>query len=304
MVYRLIVTADDFGLSEEINTGIIEAFQNGIVTSTSLLMNAPDTSQAITLAKKYPKLEVGIHLGIVEGFSLLERSSTISDPICYLNDRGSNIKKRICLHRHWRPFVKRYLMGRINLGDLREELTRQCYEFKKAFPHLDEIPFANGTQHLHLLPGISEIVLELCHQFNIRSLRIPGSNNFGGRFPFDWILGYLGKRFRNLIQNKTKKITLLDQFLGFEVSGRLDESYIQKACQWITGGSSKSQNTYELMTHPGHEAPNLREDLPWAYKEFFWEKELKTLTDPQTKELLRSQNIKLIQFKDLYDAPS
>jgi predicted glycoside hydrolase/deacetylase ChbG (UPF0249 family) len=59
---RLIVNADDFGLSASINRAVEIAHREGILTSASLMVNAPEAASAITIASKYPKLGVGLHL--------------------------------------------------------------------------------------------------------------------------------------------------------------------------------------------------------------------------------------------------
>ncbi|HMS42992.1 MAG TPA: ChbG/HpnK family deacetylase [Pyrinomonadaceae bacterium] len=64
----LIVNADDFGMNRAVTEGIINAFKNGIVRSTSLMVNMPETNRAAQTAKKNESLEVGIHLNISEGF--------------------------------------------------------------------------------------------------------------------------------------------------------------------------------------------------------------------------------------------
>jgi predicted glycoside hydrolase/deacetylase ChbG (UPF0249 family) len=63
---RLIVNADDFGLSPGVNAGIIEAHKNGIVTSTSLMVHAPAAQAAAEIAVRNPELSVGIHLDLGE----------------------------------------------------------------------------------------------------------------------------------------------------------------------------------------------------------------------------------------------
>src|SRR5881397_1938712 len=72
-VRRLIVNADDFGNSEGINRGIIEAHERGIVTSTSLMVNTPATVAAVKLVRKYPNLSLGLHVNFTgEGESLVD----------------------------------------------------------------------------------------------------------------------------------------------------------------------------------------------------------------------------------------
>ncbi len=63
---RLIVNADDFGLTDGINRGIIEAHENGIVTSASLMVRYPAARQAAELATANPKLSIGLHFDVAE----------------------------------------------------------------------------------------------------------------------------------------------------------------------------------------------------------------------------------------------
>jgi chitin disaccharide deacetylase len=60
-VRRLIVNADDFGLAAGVNEGIIEAHANGILTSTSLMVDRPAAADAVRLAREHPALSVGLH---------------------------------------------------------------------------------------------------------------------------------------------------------------------------------------------------------------------------------------------------
>src|SRR5271165_1927527 len=64
---RLVVTADDFGLSPGVDRGILEAFRLGIVRSTALLVNFPDVSDSVARLSQEPDLEVGIHLNLTAG---------------------------------------------------------------------------------------------------------------------------------------------------------------------------------------------------------------------------------------------
>ncbi len=66
----LVVTADDFGIRPEINAGIIEGHKDGIITSAALLVNGIATNDAVQLIEENPNLDVGLHLSMVEGYSL------------------------------------------------------------------------------------------------------------------------------------------------------------------------------------------------------------------------------------------
>ena len=76
---RLIINADDFGYCKGVNMGIIEAHQNGVLTSTTLMAGMPGFDQAVNLAKKNPGLGVGVHLTLTCGYPVSKDLQTIVD---------------------------------------------------------------------------------------------------------------------------------------------------------------------------------------------------------------------------------
>ena len=284
-IRQLIVTADDLGLSPEVNQGILDAHTQGVVTSTSLLVNAPETEAAVELARQAPELEVGLHWSLVEGHCLLGRESSITDRLRYLG-------KPICLHRHWKPFVLRYLMGRLSMQELAEELELQVRKFLTYFP---EIPFANGTQHMHLLPGVSELIVSLARKYNIRALRVPQqivrTPGLSSRSVFTLLMARLGRRFVQKMENTG--ILATDAFAGFDMSGAVTADRVLPLLD------SLPQGTCELMTHPGLDCPSLREGLPWGYHDFDWAGERTAMMDPRIRKKIDSLGIRLVRFGDL-----
>ena len=67
---KIIVNADDFGISKEVNEGIVKGFQDGIISSTTVMANMPEFEEAMNLAKKNSKLGVGVHLNVIDGKAL------------------------------------------------------------------------------------------------------------------------------------------------------------------------------------------------------------------------------------------
>src|SRR5580658_10488040 len=68
---RLVVNADDFGLSPSVNQAVVRAYREGILTSASLMVNEPGFDEAVQLARENPKLGVGLHLTLLHGHSTL-----------------------------------------------------------------------------------------------------------------------------------------------------------------------------------------------------------------------------------------
>ena len=68
---RLVVTADDFGLSLEVNEAVEQAHRDGILTAASLMVSAPAAADAVARARRMPSLRVGLHLVLVEAWPTL-----------------------------------------------------------------------------------------------------------------------------------------------------------------------------------------------------------------------------------------
>jgi len=79
MVKKLIINADDFGITEGVTKGIIDCHADGVLTSTTLLVNAPYTEYALEVAKDYPNLGIGIHLALTYGRPLVAGATSFTD---------------------------------------------------------------------------------------------------------------------------------------------------------------------------------------------------------------------------------
>ena len=285
----IIITADDLGLDTNINRGIAEAYQKGIVTSAALLMNAPATDEGIAIAQGNPNLEVGIHLSIVEGYSLRNVASTITGEKAYFDNA-------ICLKENWTEFIKCYLKGNINLKELEEEFELQIAKFKMNF---ETIPFLNSTQHLHLLPGIWGIVLKLCKRHRINYIRLPKltlPNNlwWNKRILFLFPFLVLGSYCRMFLRNTT--ILSVDHVVGIQFSGRINIDRMKFILSNLNEGIS------EIVLHPGYRSNYLLEKLPDSYTGFDWEAELLAATSMKIKDFITENNIHLLRFSDIKPA--
>lgn len=145
---RLIVTADDVGLDRGMTAGAIEGHRNGIVTACSIVANGRAFDDAIARLRDVPKLEVGVHLTLVE-----ERALTTGE----------------VMPRNW----MRFLISR--KGDLEAELRAQI---KKVAASGLRVTHLNGHQHLHMLPRVRPIVETLAREFGIGYIRVV--NDRGG----------------------------------------------------------------------------------------------------------------------------
>ncbi|HXV60263.1 MAG TPA: carbohydrate deacetylase [Vicinamibacteria bacterium] len=147
---RLVVTADDFGLSPGVVAGIVEAHQQGIVTATSLMVNAPATQDAFRQARANPSLAIGLHFVLTFGEPVGPRK-----PLGALLDKDGHF-------RRWDAGER----DRVSPGQVREELRAQLQRFENGVgrppTHID------GHHHVHAVPGVLTAVIE-----EARGLSIP-----------------------------------------------------------------------------------------------------------------------------------
>lgn len=159
MIRRLVVNADDLGLTPAVNDGIFDAHDHGILTSASLFANAPATVDAIERANSRPDLGIGVHLALVDGIPTLPPDRV---PTLIANDGR--------FHTSWRPFIVACLLGKVALKEVEKELGTQIERIHSAgirLTHLD------SHKHVHAYPPIFEVVARLAKRFGIPTVRIP-----------------------------------------------------------------------------------------------------------------------------------
>jgi len=145
----LIVNADDFGYSKGTNYAIIETFKKGIVTSTTMMMNMPETDHAIELAKCYTGLGVGVHLVLTCGKPL---SDPYDVPTLVRRD-GSFYKK-----------PHEVLTETLSLDEVEKEWRKQVHLFyeKGLTPtHLD------SHHHVHKHPLLHPVIEKVGNEFGL-----------------------------------------------------------------------------------------------------------------------------------------
>ena len=275
---RLIVNADDFGLSEAVNEGIVEAHRRGIVTSTSLIASGAAFEHAVGLAQEIGTLDIGVHLTLTEEEPVSNRSDIPS-----LLD-GSRF------HPHTTVFVRRYFAGRIALDEVERELDAQIARVVARglrVSHLD------GHQHVHMVPGIRRVAGRLAAKYGIPAIRFPKELPKPYMFREGGSAGRLLQPFSLTAFCAAADIRGAkrpDHFVGFFYGGRLTKGNLMRVLE-----SLPHEGTCELMCHPGrHDARGRR--AHWHYR---WQDELDALTDTGIVEWLRAQHVELISYATL-----
>jgi len=280
---QLIVNADDFGLHTEINKGIIKGYQEGFITSTSLMCSAPCFREAVALAKACPNLGIGIHLTLVGGVASVLPKEKVSS---LLDEKRKFLPNYVA-------FAKRYYSGGVKPSELEAELRAQI---EAALATGLNVTHLDSHQHTHVLPGIIPLVQRLGQEYGIYRLRIPKeSYGFSGGFSagLGRRLGRAGLTYcANLAEQaaKAKGFRCPDHFYGMLAGGNLNVELVGNILAQLPEGTS------EIMTHPGLSTASLGKLFAWNYH---WEQELEAYLAPANKKLLEEKQIRLINFGDL-----
>lgn len=273
---RLIVNADDFGLSQGINRGIIQCFQKGIVTSATIIPTGVAFDHAVELAKLNPGLGVGVHLTLIA-----EEPALPPDKVKSLIDSDGNF------HESHMRFILRYFFGKIDLHEIAGELEAQLVKVSDAgllITHID------SHRHLHMLPDMLEIVTGLAKKFNIQAIRIPDGDIRRLFDPKEFGLHLLRRRSKKQLSSSGLHYT--EYFWGLTEGGRITEQDILLLLDHLQPGVT------EIMCHPGYlDEVYLERYANWGYEP---EVELAALTSAKVKDKMEDNKICLVNFKDLF----
>ena len=275
---QLIVNADDLGLTPGINRGILEAFENGIVTSASLLVTGDAFKDAVERARQFPALDVGLHLALVDLPSLLGREA-----LSGLVDEAGRLPRR-------GEFFKRALSGRINWAEVERELAAQIECFRSTGLPLSHV---DSHQHLHAFPPVFEIVRRLLGGSKEVWLRNPAGpwRKPGSVSMKRWAQGVglnLACLWLRASQGRSG-LRMPDRMFGFYHAGGLDRAALRAVLRQVPQGLS------ELVCHPGEGDPECQARYAnWGYR---WAAELGALTDPGVREEMQRAGVVLTAFR-------
>jgi hopanoid biosynthesis associated protein HpnK len=275
---QLIVNADDWGLTPAVNRGVVRAFRDGIVTSASLLVTGSAFENAVALARENLKLNVGLHLALVEERAVLGR-----DVLPTLVDETGRFPRTSA------EFIRRAVLGRISWHEVEREVAAQIALFQKTGLRLSHV---NSHQHLHIFPPVYQIVRRLTRVMENVWIRNPAGpwrkspDTSLGRWMQRLGLNLTCLAARGLHDGSQPPMP--DGLCGFEVSGCLTPSALEHILRRIPHG------LYELICHPGEDDADTQTRYShWGYR---WAEELETLTAPKTRLILEEHGIVLTSF--------
>jgi chitin disaccharide deacetylase len=247
MAPRLIINADDFGLTRGVNRAIAELHQAHALTSTTLMATGPAFDDAVAVARANRALGVGCHIVLTDGVPV---SSPESIPTLLGPDRKTFRPSLI-------DFVQALLRGKIREDDIEREASAQIKKLQLAgigVTHLDT------HKHTHLFPAVLRPLLRLAEQHGIHAIRHPfeqswslalGHGNRIRRLQVK-LLGNLKTRFESQPQIRTNHVFTTDGTIGISATGNLYRETLHEILR-----SVPAEGTFELCCHPGYNDSDL-----------------------------------------------
>lgn len=284
-VLRLIVNADDFGLTPGVNRAIVEAHNHGIVTSATLMANGPAFDDAIHLAQSASQLSIGCHVVLVDG-------APVSDPS--LVPTLTNAKG--LLRHSLNNFALPAITGKLDPAEIQVEAIAQIRKLQAAGVSVSHI---DTHKHTHMIPVVLQALLAAASTCGIRAVRNPfGVLHFSTLLnrPGLWkqyskvaLLNQFGKGFRKTVANAG--LVTPDGTMGIVATGSLDDRLFDNIVDAVPDG------TWELVCHPGYNDADL--DRVHTRLRESRAVELRLLTSPAAREVLNRRGVQLISYRDL-----
>lgn len=269
---RLIVNADDFGLSSSVNQAVIRAHHEGILTSASLMVNEPGFNEAVKLAQENPTLGVGLHLTLLHGHSALPSGKIPG----LVNSRGEFSNSPIAAGL-------KYFFNHGLRDQLCAEIHAQFAKFRATGLPLDHV---NGHLHLHLHPVIFQILMDDAATLGIRHLRLTRDCFARSRRISEgrWLYKIVHAAIFEMLSDRAEKVLAVKNIrhtqttFGLLQDSRVDEEYLLKLLSELPPGDS------ELYAHPSLDK---------------FRHEFDALVSPRVKETVSRLGIALIRYQDL-----
>ena len=286
-IRKIIINADDLGLSEGTNNGIVNALQHGLVSSTSLMACGRAFDHAVVLLKKAGITGAGVHLTLDEERPVCEASaiSSITTSSGRFMERGILLKKLL-------------LTNQINMDHVYLEFRSQIHKIRDAgltVTHLD------GHGHVHVYPGISRIVSRLASEFGIRKIRFPAERYSYLDFKRFNAKKYLNKAIVTTFAILARKqfaaqhSVMPDGFMGMLFGGSLNVDNLERVF-----ANMPNARCVEIMSHPGD--MDEQREKEYGHWRYHWTDELNALLSNSKDDIRRRYGYEIISYGELNDS--
>ncbi|MCC7194906.1 MAG: ChbG/HpnK family deacetylase [Gemmatimonadaceae bacterium] len=271
---RLIVNADDFGISPAVTDGILEAHSAGTVTSTSMMVHCPGWAHASGLARTAPTLGIGLHFNILSGAPLVPAASL----------SGTHTGRFLPLT----ALVARALTGRLDGAEVEAECEAQLQAIERIGVRVTHI---DSHRHTHALPAVRAAVARVASRRGLPLRRpveshrlVPGglrSHAHRAIVAWSWRAASFG----------APRTRAPDHFIGISMQGGHGfHALISRVLSRLPSGS------VELMVHPGHADAALSGMDGYTWQR---ERELAALLSAGVRSRMSADDVALAHFGQL-----
>ena len=277
---RLLVNADDFGLSGGVNRGVLEAHRRGLVTSTSLMANLPAAAEAVGLWREAPDLGLGMHLNLTAG-----------RPLSRPEEVPSLVRRD---GRFWvlGDLLRRLTTGRIRAAELERELSAQV---ERALELGGRIGHFDSHHHVHVHPRLTPIVLRLARRYAVPAVRAPaeglGSLAYQRPAPRDaarlLAISALGLLFGARAHRAGLRVAR--HFRGIALGTGFRTPALLRELKRLPNGFT------ELMVHPGYMDAELARHTSFTVGR---DSELVALASPEARAALEAVGARLVRWDE------
>jgi predicted glycoside hydrolase/deacetylase ChbG (UPF0249 family) len=294
-VRRLIVNADDFGLTVGVNRAILETNAGGVVSSATLMANGAAFDDAVTAARSAPGLSVGCHVVLVDGTPV--SPPAMLDTLVAI--RSAEPEK---FYSSLSAFAARATLGGFDRDQLVTEITAQIRKIQSAgiqVTHLDT------HKHTHVFPEILVALLRAARICGVRAIRNPfvpvkampakqykGKRELWKRYGQTRMLHTFSRHFRDRV--KRAGVLAPDGVVGVIETGTLETSGYSSLLRQTL--ASLPEGTWEWVCHPGYSDADLRGGRTRLLDSRDEERVL--LTSPELRQFLEEQKITLLGYRE------
>ncbi len=275
---QVVVTADDFGLSPEVNEAVMRGHEFGILSCASLMVAAPQAHAAAALARARPGLKVGLHLTLAEGRPILP-ANEVPD----LVDGSGRFRPGLVGHG-----ARIFLSPRA-----RRQAVAECRAQVAAFQALGlELDHLNGHNHFHIHPTILGAVLQIAASTRIPAVRVP-SQPLSTIPPSAVLMAAVMAPWVASTRSRLRRagIATNDCLFGLFETGAMVESAWLRLIPLLPDGLT------EIYCHPATATVGLlRETMP----DYRHAEELAALTSPRVREALERSGARLTSFSQAF----
>ena len=287
---RLIINADDFGLTVGVNRAIVEAHQRGVLTSATMMANAAAMEDAVAGARQCG-LSAGCHAVLIDGAPLLP----VYDVCTLALADGTGAR----FYDGWLGFAMRALRRRFDGNQIAAEVEAQIRRIQQ---HGLRVTHVDSHKHVHLLPHVLGPMLRAAKACGVRAVRNPFAPlkplalahlvrrpRLWTRYTEVKLLRGLSRAFRQTVADAG--IITTDGTFGIVATGALDDELFAA----IVG--SLPEGTWELVCHPGYCDDELRSARTRLRQSR--EQELRVLTSAAARRVIEAAGVDLISYANL-----